>query len=156
MSTNRLFWRSPSIFFLFFPTYYRGKIVNASALNAFTVNQIQEILESAKLHQLEVIPLVQTFGHLEHVLKLEEFVHLREVLNNPSTLCPTKNESFDLIQMMIDQVMALHQGYPIKFIHIGSDEVFQLGLCSKCRNRMKSEQKTSKHLFVGKYSYYSI
>ena len=109
-------------------------------------------MESAKLHQLEVIPLVQTFGHLEHVLKLEEFVHLREVLNNPSTLCPTKNESFDLIQMMIDQVMALHQGYPIKFIHIGSDEVFQLGLCSKCRNRMKSEQKTSKHLFVGKYS----
>ena len=101
---------------------YSGKIVNASALNAFTVNQIQEILESAKLHQLEVIPLVQTFGHLEHVLKLEEFVHLREVLNNPSTLCPTKNESFDLIQMMIDQVMALHhqEGYPIKFIHIGS------------------------------------
>ena len=43
---------------------YSGKIVNASALNAFTVNQIQEILEAAKLHQLEVIPLVQTFGHL--------------------------------------------------------------------------------------------
>ena len=101
--------------------------------------------------------MVQTFGHLEHVLKLEEFVHLREVLNNPSTLCPTKNESFDLIQMMIDQVMALHhqEGYPIKFIHIGSDEVFQLGLCSRCRNRMKSEQKTSKHLFVGKIENFS-
>ena len=128
---------------------YRGKIVNASALNAFTVNQIQELLEAAKLHQLEVIPLVQTFGHLEHVLKLEEFVHLREVPNNPQTLCPSKNESFQLIQMMVDQIMSLHQGY-IKFIHIGSDEVFQLGLCSKCRSRMKLEEKTPKHLFIGK------
>jgi len=48
---------------------------------------------------------------------------------------------------MIDQIMNLHQNY-IKFIHIGSDEVFQLGLCQKCRNRMKVEEKTPKHLFV--------
>ena len=36
---------------------YWGKIVNASALNAFTVKQIQELLNAAKAHQLEVIPL---------------------------------------------------------------------------------------------------
>lgn len=89
---------------------YWGKIVNASALNAFTVNQIQELLSAAKAHQLEVIPLVQTFGHLEHVLKLEEFVPLREVQNNPLSLCPSKQESFELVKTMIDQVMTLHQG----------------------------------------------
>ena len=84
------------------------------------------------------------------MLKLEQFVYLRKVANNPLTLCPSKNDSFELIQTMIDQVMSLHQGY-IKFIHIGSDEVFQLGVCQKCRNRMKVEVKTAKHLFVGKY-----
>ena len=88
------------------------------------------------------------------MLKLEEFVHLREVSNNPLTICPSKNESFELLQTMIDQIMNLHQNY-IKFIHIGSDEVFQLGLCQKCRNRMKVEEKTPKHLFVGKYCNYS-
>ena len=53
---------------------------------------------------------VQTFGHMEHVLKLEEFVSLREVENNPLSLCPTKPESFQLVQTMIDQIMTLHQG----------------------------------------------
>ena len=103
---------------------YSGNIVNASALNAFTVKQIQELLSAAKLHQLEVIPLVQTFGHMEHVLKLEEFVALREVPNNPLSVCPSQEASFQIIKSMIDQIMNLHQ-HQIKFLHIGCDEVFQ-------------------------------
>ena len=47
---------------------------------------------------------------MEHVLKLEEFVPLREVQNNPLSLCPTKPDSFQLVQTMIDQIMTLHQG----------------------------------------------
>ena len=54
---------------------------------------------------------VQTFGHMEHVLKLEEFVPLREVQNNPLSLCPTKPDSFQLVQTMIDQILTLHQGH---------------------------------------------
>ena len=97
---------------------YWGKMVNASALNAFTVKQIQELLNAAKAHQLEVIPLVQTFGHMEHVLKLEEFLSLREVPNNPISICPSKDQAFPLVKEMIDQLMNLHQGH-IKFLHIG-------------------------------------
>ena len=40
---------------------YWGSIVNASALNAYTVNQIQELLNVAKTNQLEVIPLGTDF-----------------------------------------------------------------------------------------------
>eukprot|EP00093_Oithona_nana_P001598 01598.XXX_3514_877_1 [CDS] Oithona nana genome sequencing. len=126
---------------------YWGKIVNASALNAFTVKQIQELLNAAKVHQLEVIPLVQTFGHMEHVLKLEEFQSLREVPNNPISICPTKDEAFPLVKEMIDQLMNLHQGH-IKFLHIGCDEVFQLGLCSRCKSRLKQDNLRVKDLFV--------
>ena len=48
---------------------------------------------------------------MEHVLKLEEFVPLREVQNNPLSLCPTKPDSFQLVQTMIDQILTLHQGH---------------------------------------------
>lgn len=126
---------------------YSGSILNASALNAFTVTQIMELLEAAKAHNLEVIPLVQTFGHLEHALKLEEFVHLREVPKNPQSICPSKSDSFELVKTMIDQIMSLHQPRA-RYLHIGCDEVFQLGLCHSCRNVLKTKEKMPRDLFI--------
>ncbi len=116
---------------------YWGSVANASALNAFTKEQIGELLEAARSSGLEVIPLIQTFGHLEHVLKLEEFVSLREVPRFPQSICPSKSASVNVITTMIDQVMSLHAGYS-QFLHIGCDEVYQLGLCSQCRNKLKA------------------
>ena len=46
---------------------------------AFTREEVASILDLAKASDLEVIPLVQTFGHMEFALKLEEFKPLREV-----------------------------------------------------------------------------
>jgi len=81
-----------------------------------------------------VIPLVQTFGHLEFVLKLEEHVELREVPKYPQVLCPSNNRSMDVVRMMIDQILSLHPD--VTQVHIGSDEVYHLGLCSRCIARM--------------------
>jgi len=113
---------------------YTGSIVNASALNAFSRNQIKELISIAAENNLEIIPLVQTFGHMEHVLKLEEFGHLREVQAYPQSICPSNDNSFQIISTMIDQIMELHTNS--RFIHIGCDEVFQLGVCSLCRDKM--------------------
>ena len=113
---------------------YTGAIVNASALNAFSKKQIKDLISIAKENDLEIIPLVQTFGHMEHVLKLEEFSHLREMQPYPQSICPSNDKSFQLISNMIDQIMELHP--ESRFIHIGCDEVFQLGMCSICRDRM--------------------
>jgi hexosaminidase len=72
---------------------------------------------------------------MEHVLKLEEFTSLREVSNNPQSICPSKINSVEIIQTMIDQLMSVHQEVS-KFLHIGCDEVFQLGLCNQCKSRI--------------------
>ena len=48
---------------------YRGTVEMASALNSFTPEDIVELQCVAKENGLEVIPLVQTFGHLEHLVR---------------------------------------------------------------------------------------
>lgn len=107
-----------------------GALSIASARNAYKKKEIRYIQDLAKTHDLKIIPLVQTFGHLEFILKLPEFKNLREVEDIPQSVCPTNNNTLVMIKMMIDQVMALHPD--AEYLHIGSDEVYQLGHCSRC------------------------
>ncbi|XP_053565755.1 hexosaminidase D [Bombina bombina] len=104
---------------------YCGQLASLQAVHAYSPQEIAEILQLAKLHRLEVIPLVQTFGHMEFVLKHREFSHLREVPAYPNSLNPHREESHQLLQAMISQMMALHPG--VRWLHIGSDEVYYLG-----------------------------
>ena len=103
-----------------------------------------------------MIPLVQTFGHLEYVLKVPAFSYLRENPGVPQALCPSQNDSMLLVETLIDQVihfslnfwncefnvflfqiMKLHEG--VQFLHIGCDEVFHMGECALCSSRNKDE-----------------
>lgn len=105
----------------------------------YSKEQVTEILGLAEEHRLDVIPLVQTFGHLEvlttnflfvvplisfflqFVLKHDKFRGLREVENFPGSICPSNPESLPLVQNMIEQVIKMHPN--IKMLHIGADEV---------------------------------
>merc|ERR1719348_1549291 len=106
---------------------YWGPIANISAKNSYTKSEVSSLLQAAKENGLGVIPLVQTFGHLEFVLKLAEFSHLREDAPYPQAVCPSLEESDDLVQLMVHQVAEIHT--EATHIHIGCDEVFQLGSC---------------------------
>lgn len=113
---------------------------------AYTQDDVEEILKHAKSSNLEVIPLVQTFGHLELFLKYQEFRSLRELDHFPQAICPSKDGSFELVKKIVDQVMAFHKD--AQFIHIGCDEVFQLGECSKCRLKDRDELFLDHGLFT--------
>ncbi|XP_028133083.1 hexosaminidase D-like [Diabrotica virgifera virgifera] len=110
---------------------FSGTLKNISSKNAYTVENIKEILSLAENSQLEVIPLIQTFGHVEFALKHAEFAYLREVNGSPQALCPSRKSSLNFIAEMVNQVMALHPS--VKYLHIGCDEVFQMGECDLCR-----------------------
>ncbi|CAG2121886.1 unnamed protein product [Medioppia subpectinata] len=108
---------------------FSGAVAGVRALNAYSEAEVRRLVAAAAEHGLEVIPLVQTFGHLEFVLKVEEFAHLREVPPLPQALCPSNNASLPLVREMANQVMRLHP--KARFLHIGCDEVFQLGVCAE-------------------------
>jgi hexosaminidase len=120
---------------------YNGNLSFMKAKNAYTEKEIHEILRAAFTLQLNVIPLIQTFGHLEFALKLNEFKNLRENPDSPQSLCPSSNVSMKFIDEMLSQVIKLHSIKNSNFthIHIGCDEVYQLGQCPKCRDRIRDE-----------------
>ena len=64
---------------------------------AYTKNDIEKILQLAKINGLKVMPLLQVYGHLEYVLKLKEFMHLREDRRYPQVITPCLEESYKLI-----------------------------------------------------------
>ncbi|XP_039290937.1 hexosaminidase D isoform X2 [Nilaparvata lugens] len=101
-----------------------------SSSKAYSVEEVGRIVELAKNYELNLIPLVQTFGHLEFVLKHTKWMHLREKENYPSSMCPSHPEAIGLATSMIDQILTLIPD--TKFIHIGADEVWHMRICKKC------------------------
>ena len=114
-----------------------GPLANISATNAYTTQELAELLQLARQNSLTVIPLVQTFGHLEWILKLERFKHLREEQPYPQSICPSREGSLELLRLVLSQIMELHQDS--SHLHIGCDEVFQLGQCRQCVQRINRD-----------------
>lgn len=78
---------------------FQGILTNLSARNAYSTQELRRFVEMTKSLEMELIPLVQTFGHLEYVLKLEEFRHLRELEKFPLEICPSKKESIFVLKV---------------------------------------------------------
>ena len=114
-----------------------GTLAPLAAKNHYSKKEVRMILEACKNSNLQVIPLVQTFGHLEYALKGGLFSYLREVPEIPQALCPSHNDTSLFVRAMIDQIMKMHPH--VRFLHIGCDEVFQLGECDKCRQRNRED-----------------
>jgi len=117
-------------------------ISEISAKNHYTKDEIMEIISLCRELDLELIPLVQTFGHMEFALKLSKFRSFREIDRFPTAVCPSKKDPFDkLIKPIIDQVITLHKesGHDLKYIHIGCDEVFHIGSCDLCHGKDRDD-----------------
>ncbi|XP_043466707.1 hexosaminidase D-like [Leptopilina heterotoma] len=125
---------------------FQGNLIDIAAGNHYSKNEINTIQDLAKKYDLIIIPLVQTFGHLEFVLKLEKYKELREINRYPQSICPMYNKSEILLFEMIDQIISAHPDS--KHIHIGADEVYQLGECNRCIETMAKERWNKKELFL--------
>lgn len=102
-----------------------GLSYGAQATGApYSIEDAKQILNLAADCGLIVIPLVQTFGHLEFILKHEQWRSLREVEAYPSSMCPLNSGAMPLVRSLIKQIVNFHPD--LKYIHIGADEVFSI------------------------------
>ncbi|CAJ0589043.1 unnamed protein product [Cylicocyclus nassatus] len=104
---------------------WKGRLAVARGAEAYSLNDVRAILFKAKSLNLDIIPLVQTFGHLEWFLKLEEFRKYRENDAYPQVLCLGDQDGVAIVKEALKQVIDVHKEFGIKYFHIGADEAFE-------------------------------
>jgi len=117
------------------------------APGAFTMEEMQEITHYAKKYHVQLVPLVQGLGHVSYILKWPQHSHLREIEASNWEFCPLKEESYDLLWDLWKDAIEATPGS--EYIHIGSDETYELGLCELCQQKAEEIGKSGLyHQFI--------
>ncbi len=119
------------------------------APGAFTMQEMQEITRYAKKYHIQIVPLVQGLGHASFILKWPQFAHLREIPASNFEFCPLKEGTYQLLNDLWQDAIRATPGS--EYIHIGTDETYELGACPDCKKKEVEIGKSGLyHLFVGK------
>lgn len=107
----------------------------------YTKDDIREIVAYAAERYIDVIPEIEMPGHSEAALQCyPEFICENTV--NTGVYCAGNDDSFEFLQNIIDEVVAL---FPYDYLHIGGDEVGKEAWlnCKKCQQRMRDNNLQS-------------
>lgn len=113
---------------------YASTPVAAFPDGAMTPDQARELVEYAGKYHITVIPEQESFGHLHHVLKFEQYSPLGETPHG-SVLAPGDGNSLPQIGEWFGE---LAQVFLAPYAHIGADETFELGL-GRTRDQVQQE-----------------
>lgn len=102
----------------------------------FSPQEFSKFCETCWRWFVEIIPLQQSFGHLEYILKDPRYTHLCETPLAVGDLCPCKAQSLAVAEGLLEGMAALHPKE--RYLHIGCDEVWSLKSCPQCKNSGKS------------------
>ncbi len=114
-------------------SYEKHPALNHKA--AFTKDEIRELVDFADKYYIEIIPLLQSLGHLDYLLQHKEYAHLKEGGKEGRQTCPLNPGSFKLFTELAEEIIELHP--ETKHFHIGADETRELGDCPKCKEEVK-------------------
>ena len=94
-----------------------------AAKDALTADEWNEIVKFGKKQGLIVYPLLQTLGHMEHVLKSDgKYDYLAENPGKTYMFCPSKKSTVNFIKDLIKDLIDVFDKPEI--IHLGGDEVY--------------------------------
>jgi hypothetical protein len=119
------------------------------APGAFTMEEMQEFTRYARQYHVQIVPLVQGLGHASYILKWPQHAPLREIAASNWEFCPLKEGTYDLLFDLWEDAIKATPGS--QYIHIGSDETYELGSCEQCRKKAEETGRNGIYqLFVNK------
>ncbi len=130
-------WNLNTVIFEYENRFPYRKHSAVSAPDAFSKKEVRKLIEHARDLGLNVIPLHQSLGHVDYILRHAAYADIREEQTHCDQWCPSNPKSFRLFKEMADEVIDLHgsEGY----FHIGGDETRRLGVCPQCAERVRKD-----------------
>ena len=123
------------------------------APGAFTLEEMQAFTRYARQYHIQIVPLVQGLGHVSFILKWPQYKHLREIEASSWEFCPLKDGSYDLLFDLWKDAMDATPGSA--YIHIGSDETYELATCEQCKAKSDEIGRSGLYqLFINKAAEY--
>ncbi len=113
-------------------------------------DEIRALCDFMRSYGFELIPEVQSLSHVQYITYAhpelaeidEELVDEQKDTRNedqpPSVFykhsyCPSNEKSYEIIFDIIDEIVEVVR--PERYVHIGHDEVYQMGLCPLCKDK---------------------
>lgn len=97
-----------------------------------TQEEMRDLVEYARAHEVEIIPEIQGLSHVYHLLASHrELAELPEA-EWPDAYCPSNPATYELLFDVMEEYVEVMQP---KRVHIGHDEWRAGGLCDKCKGR---------------------
>jgi hypothetical protein len=94
---------------------------DASPLEAATLRELDAY---AAAHHVELIPSLQSLGHMDHILDLERYAHLAET-ERRWTISPAEPGTYELLADLYDEFLP---NFHSRLFNANCDETFDLGL----------------------------
>jgi len=108
------------------------------APGAFTWEEIQELTRFAGRYHVQLVPLVQGLGHVSYILKWPQNAHLCEIPASNWEFCPLKQGTCEILFDLWNEAIEATPGS--EYLHIGSDETFELGRGVECGCKARMEE----------------
>ena len=117
------------------------------ALGFYTQEEVKELIDFADKLHIRIIPEIDVPAHSIAAISAYPFLSCTDTPQKvkeekvgamATVFCPGKETTFEFLENVFDEVMAL---FPEQEIHIGADEVMkkEWGKCPHCKERMEKE-----------------
>ena len=133
------------------PDFPHGGVAEGKHLDK---SLLREHIAYIRSFGIEVIPEVQSLGHVQfmtyaypELAEVSEETKSRAVDTRtedalpadlyPHCYCPQNELSYKILFDMLDEIIELFE--PKEYVHMGHDEVYQIGICPKCKGRDPAE-----------------
>lgn len=104
-----------------------------AAPQAISIDEMSALTRYATERNIEISPLVQGLGHATFILKHPEYHHIREIPNRRWVSCSMDDRTYEIYDDLFCDAFKATPGS--RYVHIGGDEIGDVGLCYRCKEK---------------------